>query len=194
GTGAGAVNWISMYAQSDIQRNREYYFLGPPYDNFEHYWNISPLKYIKNAKTPTLIHVVSGDPRVPRPQSEELHMALKKLGVPTEFIVYAGNSHGIPDMRGPMVKMVSEFKWFEKWINGKLGRFEVQDEVQYQKTDKPTENEGKPESTTAHNHERAGAVVAPVSIKSRSLLGPVMGRRGAVVSSALPTFLGPHAS
>ena len=79
-----------MYAQSDIQRNREFYYGGLPYDRFEEYWNVSPLKYIKNAKTPTLIHVVDGDPRVPRPQSEELHMALKKLGVPTEFMVYSG--------------------------------------------------------------------------------------------------------
>jgi len=146
-SGAGAVNWISMYAQSDIQRNREYYFNGPPYDNFEHYWNISPLKYIKNAKTPTLIHVVSGDPRVPRPQSEELHMALKKLGVPTEFIVYAGNTHGIPDMRGQMVKMVSEFNWFEKWIKGKQGWFEWKDVMQDLKVDKAGEKKETPEPT-----------------------------------------------
>jgi len=118
-SGAGAMNWISMYAETDIQRNREFYFQGKPYDRFEHYWDVSPLKYIKNAKTPTLIHVVEGDPRVPRPQSEELHMALKKLGVPTEFMVYPGSTHGIPDMRNQMVKMVSEFGWFEKWIKGK---------------------------------------------------------------------------
>jgi dipeptidyl aminopeptidase/acylaminoacyl peptidase len=146
-SGAGAVNWISMYAQSDIQRNREYYFNGPPYDNFEHYWNISPLKYIKNAKTPTLIHVVSGDPRVPRPQSEELHMALKKLGVPTEFVVYAGNTHGIPDMRGQMVKMVAEFNWFEKWIKGKQGWFEWKDVMQDLKPDKSGEKKEVPEPT-----------------------------------------------
>ena len=69
------------------------------YDDMEHWWRQSPIAYIKNAKTPTIIHVVDGDPRVPRPQSEELHMALKRLGVPTEFWVYPGNTHGIPDPR-----------------------------------------------------------------------------------------------
>jgi dipeptidyl aminopeptidase/acylaminoacyl peptidase len=123
-SGAGAMNWVSMYAQTDTYRNREYYFGGLPYDNFEHLWDISPLKYIKNAKTPTLIHVVDGDPRVPRPQSEELHMALKKLGVPTEFFVYPGNTHGIPDPRNQLVKAVVEFNWMEKWIRGKDGWFE----------------------------------------------------------------------
>ncbi|HAL54920.1 MAG TPA: hypothetical protein DCP63_00205 [Bacteroidetes bacterium] len=123
-SGAGAVNWISMYAQSDVQRNREFYYGGKPYDNFEQYWDVSPLKYIKNAKTPTLIHVVEGDPRVPRPQSEELHMALVMLGVPTEFYVYPGTTHGIADPRNQLVKMVSEFHWMEKWIKGKKGWFE----------------------------------------------------------------------
>jgi dipeptidyl aminopeptidase/acylaminoacyl peptidase len=123
-SGAGAVNWISMYAQTDVQTPREFYFKGKPYDNWEHYVAVSPLKYIKNAKTPTLIHVCDGDPRVPKPQSDELHMALKKLGVPVEYIVYPQNSHGITDPRYQMVKMVAEFNWFEKWIKGKEGWFE----------------------------------------------------------------------
>ena len=35
-SGAGTSNWISMYAQSDVQRNRQYY-LGDklPYDDFD---------------------------------------------------------------------------------------------------------------------------------------------------------------
>ncbi|MGB2715060.1 MAG: S9 family peptidase, partial [Vicinamibacterales bacterium] len=77
-SGAGTSNWISMYAQSDVQRNRQFYLGNKlPYDDFDAYWMQSPLKYIKNAKTPTMIHVVEGDPRVPSPQSVELHMALK---------------------------------------------------------------------------------------------------------------------
>ena len=121
-TGAGTMNWISMYAQSDVQRNRQYY-LGDklPYDDFDAYWNQSPLKYIKNAKTPTMIHVVDGDPRVPRPQSEELHMALRQLGVPTEFYVYPGNTHGIPDPRNQQVKSVAEMAWMDYWVRG-LGK------------------------------------------------------------------------
>ena len=120
-TGAGAMNWISMYAQSDVQRNRAEYFARgkKPWEDFESYWKVSPLKYINNAKTPTLIHVVDGDPRVPRPQSEELHMALKQRGIPTEFFVYPGNTHGIPDPRNQYLKAVAEFTWFEKWIRGK---------------------------------------------------------------------------
>ncbi len=108
-SGAGTMNWISMYAQSDVQRNRQFYVGdGFLYEDFDNYFNQSPLKYIRNAKTPTMIHVVEGDPRVPSPQSVELHMALKKLDVPTELFMYPGRSHGIPDPRNRLVKAVSE--------------------------------------------------------------------------------------
>ncbi len=123
-SGAGTSNWVSMYAQSDVQRNRQFY-LGDslPYNNFDAYWEQSPIKYITNAKTPTMIHVVSGDPRVPSPQSVELHMALKKLGVPTELYMYPGSSHGIPDPRNRLVKSVSEMAWMDYWVRGKGEKF-----------------------------------------------------------------------
>ena len=127
-TGAGTSNWISMYAESDVQRNRQFYLGNKlPYDDFDAYWNQSPLKYIKNAKTPTMIHVVEGDPRVPRPQSEELFMALKRLGVPTELYVYPGNTHGIPDPRTQLLKSVAEMAWMDYWVRGSGKKFAWRD-------------------------------------------------------------------
>ncbi len=118
-SGAGTSNWISMYAQSDVQRNRQHY-LGDklPYDDFDAYWDQSPIKYIRNARTPTMIHVVAGDPRVPSPQSVELHMALKKVGVPTELYMYPGRTHGIPDPRNQLVKAMSEKAWMDYYVRG----------------------------------------------------------------------------
>jgi len=118
-SGAGTMNWISMYAQSDVQRNRQFY-LGDDflYENFEPYWDQSPLKYIANATTPTMIHVVAGDPRVPSPQSVELHMALKKLNVPTELFMYPGQSHGIPGTRNRYLQDVSEMSWMDYYVRG----------------------------------------------------------------------------
>ncbi|MBI4475909.1 MAG: S9 family peptidase [Acidobacteria bacterium] len=143
-SGAGTSNWISMYAQSDVQRNRRFY-LGDklPYDDFDAYWNQSPLKYIKNAKTPTMIHVVEGDPRVPSPQSVELHMALKQLGVPTELYMYPGNTHGIPDPRNQLLKSVAEMAWMDYYVRGSGKKFAWRDVL------KTLEEEAaKPKTTT----------------------------------------------
>ena len=90
-------------------------------DKMDNYAKESPLKYIKNAKTPILIHSGEDDQMVSLRFSEVLYMALKKLGVPTEFIVYPNTGHGISDMRYQMVKMQAEFNWFERWIRGREG-------------------------------------------------------------------------
>lgn len=124
-SGAGTMNWISMYAQSDVQRNRQFYVGdGFLYEDFDTYFDQSPLKYISNAQTPTMIHVVEGDPRVPSPQSVELHMALKKLDVPTELFMYPGRTHGITQPRNRLVKAVSEMAWMDHYVRGIGDRFE----------------------------------------------------------------------
>ncbi|MDP1571298.1 MAG: S9 family peptidase [Vicinamibacterales bacterium] len=148
-SGAGTSNWISMYAQSDVQRNRQYY-LGDklPYDDFDAYWKQSPLQYIRNAKTPTMIHVVEGDPRVPSPQSVELHMALTRIGVPTELFLYPGTTHGIPDPRNQLVKAVSEMAWMDYYVRGIGDRFSWQDVL------KTLEKEGAPTAPTTSTSQQ----------------------------------------
>ena len=127
-TGAGVYNWISMYGESDTQRGRQWYLGDKMYwDDMEHWWKQSPAAYIKNAKTPTMIHVVDGDPRVPRPESEGLHMALKRLGVPTEFFVYPGGTHGIPDARNQLLKSTAEMAWMDYWVRNSGHKFAWRD-------------------------------------------------------------------
>lgn len=146
-SGAGTSNWISMYAQSDMQRNRQFYLGNKlPYDDFDAYWIQSPLKYIKAAKTPMMIHVVQGDPRVPSPQSIELHMALKRLGVPTELFIYPGESHGIPDPRNQFVKSMAEMAWMDYYVRGMGKKFawrSVLDTLEEPGTDSKKAAEGK---------------------------------------------------
>ncbi|HXT15657.1 MAG TPA: prolyl oligopeptidase family serine peptidase [Gemmatimonadaceae bacterium] len=129
-SGAGVANWISMWSQSDTQRLRQWYLGDKMYwepGQLENWWKQSPIATVKNAKTPIFIHVVEGDPRVPRPQSEEMHMALSKLGVPNEFWVYPGNTHGIPDPRNQYLKAVAEMSWMDYYVRGSGKKFAWRD-------------------------------------------------------------------
>jgi dipeptidyl aminopeptidase/acylaminoacyl peptidase len=130
-SGAGVANWISMWSQSDTQRLRQWYLGDKMYwetpTEYQNWWKQSPIAAIKNAKTPMFIHVVDGDPRVPRPQSEEMHMALSKLGVENEFWVYPGTTHGIPDARNQYLKAVAEMSWMDYYVRGSGKKFAWRD-------------------------------------------------------------------
>jgi dipeptidyl aminopeptidase/acylaminoacyl peptidase len=117
-SGAGAANWVSMYAQSDIRFQRTPWFGGTPWQKnapIDAYWNNSPLKDVANVKTPTIFFVGEKDPRVPMPQSIEMFRALKTNGVPTHLYVAPREPHGWGEMRHQLFKLNAEIAWFEKY-------------------------------------------------------------------------------
>ena len=98
--GAGLTNIYSMYSQNDIQRYlRWFYSDKAPWDATELYWDRSPMKYVNNVKTPTMIMHGQVDTRVPLAQAQEFYMALKERKVPVEFVVYPREGHGFTEPR-----------------------------------------------------------------------------------------------
>ena len=121
-SGAGAANWISMYAQSDHREFRTPWFGGTPWQAnapIDLYWNNSPLKEVSKVKTPTIFLVGEQDPRVPMPQSVEMFRALKSNGVPTHLYVAPREGHGWTELRHRLFKLQIEMEWFEKHINNR---------------------------------------------------------------------------
>jgi dipeptidyl aminopeptidase/acylaminoacyl peptidase len=121
-SGAGAANWISMYAQSDHREFRTPWFGGTPWQAnapIDLYWNHSPLKDVSKVKTPTIFLVGEQDPRVPMPQSVEMYRALKSNGVPTHLYVAPREGHGWTELRHRLFKLQIEMEWFEKYINNR---------------------------------------------------------------------------
>ncbi|MGH9330456.1 MAG: prolyl oligopeptidase family serine peptidase [Vicinamibacterales bacterium] len=118
-SGAGAANWVSMYAQSDTRTQRTPWFGGTPWQKnapIDVYWEHSPLKYAANVTTPTIFLVGERDERVPMPQSVEMYRALKANGVPTRLYVAPRAGHGWTELRHALFKMNVELDWFEKHV------------------------------------------------------------------------------
>src|SRR5437764_9554549 len=116
-SGAGAANWVSMYAQSDTRTFRTPWFGGTPWQAnapIDVYWANSPLKDVARVKTPTIFFVGQQDPRVPMPQSIEMYRALKSNGVPTRLYVAPREPHVWEELRHELFKMNVELEWFEK--------------------------------------------------------------------------------
>lgn len=118
-SGAGAANWVSMYAQSDIRTYRTPWFGGTPWQKDApvlNYWNNSPLKDVANVKTPTIFLVGQQDPRVPPPQSVEMYRALKSNGVPTKLYMAPREGHGWQELRHQLFKINVELDWFSQHV------------------------------------------------------------------------------
>jgi dipeptidyl aminopeptidase/acylaminoacyl peptidase len=110
--GAAISNIYSMYSQNDIQRYlRWFYSDKSPWEAQELYWDRSPMKYVKNVKTPTMIMHGQADTRVPIAQAQEFYMALKEMKVPVEFVVYPRENHGFTEPRHQMDR-VRRYVWF----------------------------------------------------------------------------------
>ena len=127
-SGAGAVNWISMYGQSDVRVYRTPWFGGTPWEKnapIDVYWNNSPLKDIYKVKTPTIILVGENDPRVPMPQSVELYRALKSNNIPTHLYVAPREPHGWRELHHELFKVNIELDWFEKHALNKDYKWEL---------------------------------------------------------------------
>lgn len=120
-SGAGAANWISMYAQSDVRIYRTPWFGGTPWQKdapIANYWDNSPLKEVANVKTPTLFEVGASDPRVPLPQSIEMYQALKNNGIPTHLYIAPREPHGWQELRHRLYKISAELEWYAKYALG----------------------------------------------------------------------------
>jgi len=111
--GAGIANWQSYYGQNSIDKWMLPYFGASVYDDPEIYAHSSPITFIKNVKTPTLILVGERDGECPLPQSYEYWHALQTLGVENQFVVYANEGHriGKPDNRRDIVRRA--IAWFD---------------------------------------------------------------------------------
>jgi dipeptidyl aminopeptidase/acylaminoacyl peptidase len=116
--GAGISNWATYYYNTDITPFTIQYLDKDPAIDPEIYAKTSPMTYIKQAKTPTLIQHGEFDKRVPIPNAYELRQGLEDRGVPVEMVVYKGFGHGISKPREMRAVMLHNLGWFNHYIFG----------------------------------------------------------------------------
>lgn len=116
--GAGLPDLYSMYSQTDIHKYLTLFFNDKsPWDNFQEYWDHSPMKYVENVKTPTMILHGQADTRVPIPQAEEFYRALYERHVPVEYVTYPRENHGFVEPHHLVDRMQRYLVFFGKYLN-----------------------------------------------------------------------------
>ena len=113
-------NFVSMWGSSDFNWAFQQELNDkPPFEDLQYYWERSPIAYIGNAKTPTLVLHNEMDLRCPIEQSEQVFVALKRLGVDTEFVRFPEEFHGLSrtgrtDRR--IIRLNHIVRWFKKYL------------------------------------------------------------------------------
>jgi len=116
--GAGISNWMTYYVNTDIHPFTRQYLKATPWEDQEIYEKTSPMTYINNATTPTLIQHGEFDQRVPTPNAYELYQGLQDVGVDSKLIIYKGFGHGITKPKERLAATWHNWMWFNKYIWG----------------------------------------------------------------------------
>ena len=120
--GAGIANWQSYYGENQIDEWLIPFFGKSVYEDPAIYARSSPITFILNVKTPTLIMVGEKDGECPAPQSIEFWHALKTLGVATQLVIYPGEGHAIAKTDDRVDIMTRLDGWFDRYLTPGAGR------------------------------------------------------------------------
>ena len=111
------INWYSFVLYADnISFFYKYWFPGLPWDNLEQYMKRSPISYVGNVKTPTMLLTGEEDFRTPMAESEQFYAGLKLNQVESMLVRIPGASHGIAARPSNLIAKVNAITaWFEKY-------------------------------------------------------------------------------
>ncbi|WMN61812.1 S9 family peptidase (plasmid) [Pseudoalteromonas xiamenensis] len=110
------INWYSFVLTADAYPFfSDYWFPGKPWDHMEHYMKRSPISYVGNVKTPTMLLTGESDYRTPISETEQFYQALKLQGVESAMVRIPDASHGITSRPSNLLTKVEYILWwFEK--------------------------------------------------------------------------------
>ena len=94
----GVSNWLrtlqSIPSWWEAQRVSLYTELGDPATDEERLRRISPLFHAANIRRPLIVLQGANDPRVLQVESDEIVEAVRRNGVPVEYVVFPDEGHG----------------------------------------------------------------------------------------------------
>ena len=120
--GAGLSDWLSYYGTNNIDTWMIPYFGASIYDDPDVYARSSPINFIKNVRAPTLLLSGDRDAEVPVTQSYEYWNALRRLGVPTRFVVYPDEGHFFFKRSDQLDAMSRVVDWFDTYMKPGSGQ------------------------------------------------------------------------
>ena len=116
-SGAGSALFASFYGHDEYQKDYEAE-LGRPWENKALWERVSPFFRVANVTTPTLFMGGDVDWNVPIVGGEQMYQALKRLGRPTELVVYPGEYHEFKTPSHIKDRLERYLAWYAHYVKG----------------------------------------------------------------------------
>jgi dipeptidyl aminopeptidase/acylaminoacyl peptidase len=124
---AAPINLVSEFNQlfkGSGENNHQYDIYGQgrygtnPYDDFQLYWDQSPISGVENMNTPTLYLHGEADPTVNWEQGLEWYNALRFLGKPIIWVSYPGEGHSLRRLENRIDFQIRMRQFFDHYLKG----------------------------------------------------------------------------
>ena len=115
-SGASISNILAGYGTDHYQYEYEAE-LGLPWKHADAYLKLSgPFLKADQIKTPTLFLCGEDDMNVPLLNTEQMYQAVRRLGIPTELVIYPGQNHGIRTPSYQKDRLERYVKWYDTYL------------------------------------------------------------------------------
>jgi acylaminoacyl-peptidase len=111
------INWYSFALTADgYNFFYKYWFPGPPWKYAEQYLSRSPISYVENVSTPTMLITGEADYRTPISETEQFYQALQLRKIESALVRIPGASHAIASRPSRLIaKAAHVLAWFERY-------------------------------------------------------------------------------
>ena len=116
----GVANWIrtleSIPPYWEAQRQALYQEIGDPVKDRDFLMATSPLFHAKEIRKPLMVIQGANDPRVIKPESDDIVAAVKKNGVPVDYLVFDDEGHGFSKKKNTLEANRRMVEFLDKYL------------------------------------------------------------------------------
>jgi dipeptidyl aminopeptidase/acylaminoacyl peptidase len=116
-SGAPVIDMASEFGTENGSAYDEWFY-GTPYekDRLDGFIKSSPMTFVKNAKTPTLLLQGEDDTTDPIGQSQQFYRGLKRYGVDADLVLYPREPHGLREEKHLIDRLTRILAWYDTYL------------------------------------------------------------------------------
>jgi dipeptidyl aminopeptidase/acylaminoacyl peptidase len=114
-SGAPVIDMASEFGTEDRSAYDEWFY-GTPYEKLDAFIKASPITYVKNVRTPTLLLQGENDLTDPIGQSQQFYRGLKRYNVESDLVLYPREGHGLREEKHLLDRLNRVVAWYDKYL------------------------------------------------------------------------------